>query len=335
MAPRKRINGPDWLPTRCYLGKSAFEYRPKDGGCVRLGKLTEPKEIILAKYQSARLLHEEPTGAFAEVIRGYMASVNHRDLMPRTKKDYARYAEKFISGFGQMNRHRIKPHHIRQYMDKRKEGGVTTQANRERSFLSTVFAWAYENGKVQINPAIGVKDFKEPARDRYIEDWEYFLWLAEAYIKWPLLAACMEISYCCAARQGDVWSLKRSQLRKEGIFIRQGKTGKKQIKEWNPRLRAAVDLALSVQEVTNFELVFCNKKGHQPLQKTMAKWAIAARKEAKRKYDGELSIDFTFHDIKAKAISDYEGNKQEFSGHKTQSQVAIYDRKVKVTPTLK
>ena len=53
------------------------------------------------------------------------------------------------------------------------------------------------------------------------------------------------------------------------------------------------------------------------------------------RFDGELNIDFTFHDIKAKAISDYEGNKQEFSGHKTQSQVAIYDRKVKVTPTLK
>ena len=236
--------------------------------------------------------------------------------------------------FGQMNRHRIKPHHIRQYMDKRKEAGVTAQANRERSFLSTVFAWAYENGKVKMNPVKGVRKFKETPRPRYIEDWEYNLWLDQAYIKWPLLAAAMEISYCCAARQGDVWSLKRSQLRKEGIFIRQGKTGKKQIKEWNPRLRAAVDLALSVQEVTNFELVFCDKKGHQPLQKTMAS-GLSCQKRSKAKYDGELNIDFTFHDIKAKAISDYEGNKQEFSGHKTQAQVAIYDRKIKVTPTLK
>ncbi|MCF3281340.1 integrase, partial [Escherichia coli] len=48
-------------------------------------------------------------------------------------------------------------------------------------------------------------------------------------------------------------------------------------------------------------------------------------------------LDCTFHDLKAKGISDYEGtgrDKQKFSGHKTESQVLVYDRKVKVTPTL-
>jgi len=335
MAPRKRINGPDWLPVRCYIGKSAYEYRPKSGGCVRLGKLTEPKEIILAKYQSARLLHEEPTGAFSELIRGYMASVRYSDLMPRTKIDYARYAKKLDLVFGKMNRHRIKPHHIRQYMDKRKKGGVIVQANREKSFLSTVFSWAYENGKVSMNPVKGVRKFKETPRPRYIEDWEYNLWLEQAYIKWPLLAATMEISYCCAARQADVWNLRREKLLDDGILIKQGKTGKEQIKEWNPRLRAAVDLALSVQKVKNFKFIFCNKKGYHETQDTLQEWALLAKRKAKSEYDGELNIDFTFHDIKAKAISDYDGNKQEFSGHKTQAQVAIYDRKVKVTPTLK
>ncbi|ENM8185462.1 integrase, partial [Salmonella enterica] len=41
--------------------------------------------------------------------------------------------------------------------------------------------------------------------------------------------------------------------------------------------------------------------------------------------------------LKAKGISDYEGSskeKQLFSGHKTESQVLVYDRKVKVSPTL-
>ena len=94
-------------------------------------------------------------------------------------------------------------------------------------------------------------------------------------------------------------------------------------------------MALSVQKVTNFNLVFCDANGYQPTQGCLRHWALEARKEAKLNYDGELNIDFTFHDIKAKAISDYEGNKQEFSGHKTAAQVAIYDRKIKVTPTLK
>ncbi|EBV0764978.1 integrase, partial [Salmonella enterica subsp. enterica serovar Kirkee] len=48
-------------------------------------------------------------------------------------------------------------------------------------------------------------------------------------------------------------------------------------------------------------------------------------------------LDYTFHDIKAKAISDFEGSsrdKQIFSGHKTESQVLIYDRKVQISPSL-
>jgi hypothetical protein len=316
------------------MGRVSYEYHPKAGGSIKLGKLTEPKEIILAKYYAAVALHSEPTGAFAQLVREYFGGANYLALGVRTKKDYAGYGERLNKTFGKMNKYRIKPHHIRQYMDKRQNTSLV-QANREHSFLSAVFSWGYENGKVKMNPCVGVRKFHEEPRDRYIEDWEYKAVLAEAYIKWPLLAATMEISYCCAARQADVWKLTREQLRDTGIFIKQGKTGVKQIKEWNPRLRAAVDLALSVQEVTNLKYVFCDKKGHHPAQKTMGKWYAAARKLAKEKHDGHWVTDFTFHDLKAKSISDYDGDKQQLSGHKTASQVAIYDRKVKVTPTLK
>ena len=50
-----------------------------------------------------------------------------------------------------------------------------------------------------------------------------------------------------------------------------------------------------------------------------------------------LSIDFTFHDLKAKGISDLEGSleeKQAIFGHKNSQQTAIYDRKVKVVPVV-
>ena len=36
---------------------------------------------------------------------------------------------------------------------------------------------------------------------------------------------------------------------------------------------------------------------------------------------------FTFHDLKAKGISDFEGDKQLAGGHKSPSMTAIYDRK--------
>jgi len=334
MSPRKRTKGPEWLPTRCYMGRMSYEYHPKSGGSVRLGALTENKEIILAKYYAAVSLSEEPTGAFAQLMREYFAGSNYLKLSIRTKIDYVGYGNRVGLVFGKTNKHRIKPHHIRRYMDQRAKTTIV-QANREHSFMSAVFSWAYENGKVKMNPCTGVRKFTEPHRERYIEDWEYNAVLAEARIKWPLLAASMEISYCCAARQADVWGLTRKQLKDEGIYIRQGKTGAKQIKEWNPRLRAAVDLALSVQVVQNLNLVFCDAKGNHKKQTTMAKWYAEARKKAWENHIGEWVTDFTFHDIKAKSISDYDGNLQEFSGHKTEAQAQNYSRKIKIVPTLK
>ena len=94
-------------------------------------------------------------------------------------------------------------------------------------------------------------------------------------------------------------------------------------------------MALSVQEVPNFKYVFCDKKGNHPVQGTLRNWYDKAKKLAAVKHNTEWGAEFTFHDIKAKAISDYNGNLQEFSGHKTEAQAQSYSRKVKITPTLK
>lgn len=334
---RRRKHGPDWLPTRCYVGKYSYEYRPRSGGAVTLAKLSAPQSVVMAKYDEAVAFDQEPTGAFAGLVREYLKSPKFSKLGMRTKKDYEKYAKQVNKAFGSINRHRIKPHHIRQYMDKR---GMTTevQANREHSFMSAVFSWAYENGKVKVNPCKGVTKFTEESRDRYIEDWEYNAVL-EAAKATPLLYAAMEVSYCCAARQSDVWNLTREQMRPDGLFIKQGKTGIAQLKEWNPRLRAAIDLALSQQEVPSMTYVFCTGRNFRPAQGTLRNWFYKTKNRVSEelKQQGNIvNFDFTFHDIKAKAISDYNGSdKKAFSGHKTDSQVRVYDRKLKLSPTLK
>ncbi|MGL6000866.1 MAG: hypothetical protein ACRCZ4_01915 [Plesiomonas sp.] len=48
-------------------------------------------------------------------------------------------------------------------------------------------------------------------------------------------------------------------------------------------------------------------------------------------------MDFTFHDIKAKAISDVAGSsrdKKRISGHKTEAKVAAYDRSIEIVPAV-
>jgi len=41
---------------------------------------------------------------------------------------------------------------------------------------------------------------------------------------------------------------------------------------------------------------------------------------------GITSASFRFHDLKIKAVSDFEGDKQNFSGHKTSSMMEHYNR---------
>lgn len=66
-----------------------------------------------------------------------------------------------------------------------------------------------------------------------------------------------------------------------------------------------------------------------------SRWS-AAREAAKLKFP-ELLFDFTFHDLKAKGVSDLEGDlyeKRAITGHKNVEQTAAYDRKIVVVPVV-
>ena len=148
----------------------------------------------------------------------------------------------------------------------------------------------------------------------------------------------MELAYLCCARQADVLSMKTSQLIDEGILIQQSKTGVAQIKGWGLRLRAAVNMATLLPLNSGMSSIFVI---HQPSGAGYtrdgfnSRW-MKAKKEAKEKYP-ELNFDFTFHDLKAKGISDLSGSlydKQAISGHKNASQTARYDRKIAIVPAV-
>lgn len=50
-----------------------------------------------------------------------------------------------------------------------------------------------------------------------------------------------------------------------------------------------------------------------------------AFKSAWRRLHDKVTFDWTFHDLKRRAISDYEGDKQAFSGHKEARMLNVYD----------
>ncbi|VGE60520.1 site-specific recombinase, phage integrase family protein [Klebsiella quasipneumoniae] len=270
---------------------------------------------------------------FSKLWGMFFESPTFTELAPRTQKDYKQHERRLLPVFGNVKADDIKIEQVRIYMDRR---GLSSknQANQEVSSMSRVYGWGFERGYVKSNPCKGIRKFSLVDRDVYIPDEDYLAIYQHARIE---IQIAMEISYLCAAREGDVFDLKTSDLMESGIFIQQNKTGKKQIKEWSPRLRNAIEMAQKYLVCrSDLGYVIPSPAGGKLNRKTFNTWWNDAKKKAEIKMG--RTIPGTFHDIKAKAISDFEGSskdKQLFSGHKTEGQVLVYDRKVKLTPSLK
>lgn len=172
-----------------------------------------------------------------------------------------------------------------------------------------------------------------------LKPWPVFLDHYTLYKVAPdVVRAAIEITYQCLARQAHVLSLRKDQLRKLGIYIRQGKTEAKQIKEWSVRLRDAITRAdfLPLQQGISSVYIIRQRTGLRYTRDSFnSRWCKT--KEAAKEAHPELDFNFTFHDLKAKGVSDLEGSlseKQAISGHKNMGKTARYDRKIKVVPVL-
>lgn len=332
--PRQRKNKNDaWMPPRVYLGRSAYEYHPKGGGNIRLCDKTSTQAQVWTAWD-ALLNNQHDNSLLTGLIERFFKSGDFFELASETQKDYRKYSKKIIEVFGKMPPDTIKPEHIRRYMDKR---GVKsrTQANREKAFMSRVYRWGYERGFVKNNPTKGVRQYKEVSRDRYITTEEY----QSLYSVAPdMVKVAMELAYLCCARQNDVLEMKKSQFVDEGILIKQSKTSVAQIKAWSPRLIAALDLAKSLPlnaGLSSLYVIHQPTGGKYTRDGFNSRWR-KAKIDAQEKYP-HLSFDFTFHDLKAKGISDLQGSlyeKQAISGHKNVEQTARYDRKIAVVPVV-
>lgn len=331
---RARKNKEDaWMPPRVYLGRSAYEFHPKGGGNIRLCDKSCTQAQVWTAWEA--LINDRPDDSlFAGLVERFFKSGDFFELAGETQKDYRKYSQKILAVFGQMPPDSIKPEHVRKYLDKR---GVKsrTQANREKAFMSRVYRWAYERGYAKGNPTKGVKQFKETARDRYITNEEYNALFS---VSSNVVRVAMELAYLCCARQNDVLEMKKSQLMNEGILIKQSKTSVAQIKAWSDRLTAAINMAKELPLNSGMSSLYII---HQPTGNKYTRDGFNSRwrkaKEEARATFPHLSFDFTFHDLKAKGVSDLEGNiyeKQAISGHKNVEQTARYNRKVEIVPVV-
>ena len=319
---RVRANKEDnWMPKRVYLKGNFYVFNPPQGGSITLCRADKKQSEVWAAYE--KLINEDSlTFTVSKLLSEFFESSDFKDLSALTRSDYRKNSKNILLVFGKMRAEMVEPKHIRAYMDKR---GLSSriQANREKAFFSRAFRWAYERGKVHQNPCHGVKQYKERSRTRYITDIEYDLVYKCAT---PAIKVAMELSYLCAARKGDILTMRWDQILDEGVFIQQGKTGVKQIKLWSPRLQKVVKAAKQLHSDQYRAFVVVKADGYPYTDSGFSTAWYEVMKKARA--ESGWPLDFTFHDIKAKAISDVGGSsrdKQLVSGHKTESQVNVYD----------
>lgn len=334
--PRRRIDpAMAWLPPRVYLQRNKYVYQPKSGGKITLCDASAHKIEVLKRFEQEK--HHAESGVFFErIINDFFKSPDARELAPRTIKDYSSYAKTLTVVFGKMKPNAIQPHHIRLFMDKlaldrgsESKPAVAT-ANRHKACMQKICSWARSVGRMKENPCVGISKKTEKARERYITDAEYKAIYDNAL---PPCRVAMEISYLCMARISDVVNLKVNNLLEEGIYIEQGKTGKKQIKLWSDRLRMAIADAKALPCKPGMFTMFLFNK---PDGSRYTVRAIQAQYKKACELAGVSGA--TLHDLKAKAVSDFDGTlneKQNAAGHTTAAQTAKYDRKIKTVRSVK
>jgi len=310
------------LPPRMYLKHGAYYYVNKSGKWMRL---SDNKAIALAKW--AELEGEMPSstgaatytpGTVGALINRYMVEIAPKKA-PRTYQDNQQEAANLLKVFAQVVIASVRPMHIARYLDIR-GAKAPVRANREISLLSHIFSYAMRWGMTDTNPCIGVAKHTEKGRDRYVTDDEFE---AVKNLASPLIAALMEFAYLTALRKGDILTMRLDQITDEGIWVKQSKTGAKQLYVWTPGLLEAVTKVKQLHKVVRGLHLFCTRRG-QPYTDAGIK-AMWNRLQVKWAESG--GNRFTFHDIRAKALTDAKRlgmDAQAMAGHATQAMTEHY-----------
>lgn len=336
----KRASG---LPPYTYLYRlKYFIYKPYTGG----GRTVTRQSFVLKDAQGrplnagcavsavwtawGRLQGGAALPTVGWLLERYLASTVAADLSPTTRTEYRRqtaFIKRYpITGgrtFGDILLKVLTPGKFTKYLDARKNDGAPVSGNREVALISIAWSWALARDEVALpNPCKLAQRHKERARTRYVTDEEYAAAFELAGI-YRYLRPAMELAYLCRLRQGEVRALKKSDLTERGIDCKRLKGSRDAVTLWSPRLREAVRLAGAIEREVDSIYLLHNANG-QPLTKTGFDTAWQ-RLQARVRKDG--MEPFHFHDLKAKGISDFAGDKQAAGGHRTAAMVAIYDRK--------
>lgn len=278
-----------------------------------IGKTYAEAIVEYGKREAATFRRGE---MFADLADEYCLRIlpSHR---AKTQKEWLRMIGKLKQALAGVRAKDLEPHHIATMRD-----GLLHRpgiANRTITILKVIYRYGMDWGYVTSNPAAATIRPKKGERDRYVTDAEFHAIRSAAP---PSVRAAMDISYLTGLRVGDVLALTWRDVTEDGLVVRQQKNEVRGRYPLNADLRAALDRA--------------KKEG----RKVGSIYVIARRDGKPYSYYGFRSIydracerakvtATTFHDLRAKAITDAKNAGREpkdFSLHKEKAQADAYVR---------
>lgn len=318
------------LPKYVTVINGSYWYRPDENTNIKLAREGD-LPTMYKKY--AELLVEVPAGPITtmnDLFDRYIADIVPK-MAERTQKDYTWIIGKLREVFGHMKPNDILPRDIGLFLDVKK--GKQSR-NRMVAVLSAVFTKAVGRWYVaDRNPCMGVERNDSQKRTRYVSDEEF---KAVYSIMLPRQQIAMDLALLTGQRQGDLLKLTWENVREDGIYFQQGKTGKRLLVEYSPELRAVLERARKLLPEIPRKYVLRRRQGlPYTSQGFKAIWIRYMRKAVEK---GLIAEKFTFHDLRAKSVSDTLNIQEAFerAGHTSMAMTrGVYDRGTRKVKPLK
>lgn len=327
------------LPKYVSIIHGAYWYRAPKQKAVRICEAGN--EVELYRWMADKLEPKAitPKATLSDVFDKYEREVIPT-LQPRTQKDYRRHLLTLRKVFGHLHPDEVEPRHIGQFLDVDK-GKI--QRNRMVAVLSAVYSKAVGRWYVaKRNPCRDVERNESHKRTRYVTNEEFAAFRESVN---PRMRIAMDLALLTGQRQGDLLRLTWRQVSPDGVAFRQGKTGKKLLVEMSPALEEVLTRARKMLPHLPREYVLRREDGLPYSEngfRAIWQYAMARAVKGTKRRNGEwkkrpiLKERFTFHDLRAKSVSDSDTiqNAFERAGHTSMAMTrGVYDRGVrKVKP---
>ena len=318
------------LPKYVTVIHGSYWYRPPGQDAKRIAKVGD--ERALYQFMAGVALPTGPVVTLSDVFDRYIRDVIPT-LAPRTQTDYLRHIKILRAWCGHMRPDDLQPRDVIRFLDVPK-GKI--QRNRQVAVLSAVYSKAVGKWcEAEKNPCAHVERNPHQHRSRYVTDEEY---LAFYQIAPPRVRLAMDLALVTGQRQGDLLRLKWDAVTPDGIKFEPSKTarktGKKIIVGLSPTLSAILERCRRLLPDLPREYVLRTRTGRPYTSEGFrACWQRAMRKAKKL---GLVKERWTFHDLRAKCVSDSGSLQEAFerAAHQSMNMTrGTYDRNFrKVTP---